>query len=1103
MATFTVTNLNDNGLGSLRQAILDANSLNGADLITFDPTLNGQTITLTSSELLITDDVTIDGDINDDDNPDITIERNAGAANFRIIKVDDGDDASDKTIQLEGLTITGGNLVIENGSGISNKENLTLLNSTVRNNTITGYKGSGSGMYHSTGTLTVSSSTISGNSRDGIYSRNGKVLSVENSTITNNAGTGLYNRYGELIVDASTITNNANEVNSNVFGGGISAIDADLTITNSTISGNSSATGGGILSNGLTNRIDLTITNSTISNNKASNVGGGVYVQNANVAITNATLSGNEASQKGGGLFVDQFESSGNVDDSVSIANSTISNNTAESAGGIFRALGATPFTLANSIVADNIGGDVRSDRPLTPIGINIVEDGSISGALTLDPLLGPLQNNGGITETQALLVGSPAIDRGTNGLIPADIADVDNDTNTTEPVPFDQRGNGFARIANGSVDLGAVEFPGSGATSISLPGQFPTLTVDTLVDENDFDLSAGDISLREAIAFIENGGTITFAPSLAGGQIALASALMIDKSLTIQGLGAESITLDANGNDRLFIINDGDDDRDQTVILESMTLTGGLTQASNTTGDRIDAGGAILNHETLTVRNSRLTNNSSAGGGGSIFNNGGTVEVLSSTISGNSSDAIGGGIFNHSGTMAVRDSVINDNASINGGGGIASNDGTLTVSNSTLTKNSAIDEIYQYANGGGIFSIGNLTISNSTIHNNSSNYGGGISNAGTTTLESTIVAGNAAGFGGTSDIFNNSGTISARLSLIEDGTITDDLGNNIIGQDPLLDPAGLQDNGGATHTIALQPGSPAINTGSNPDGLVSDQRGDGFSRVFGGRADIGAFEVQPTPPPSASQSFYFSADRDKTIGNLNVDDEDIVFFDGNDVSIFFDGSNVLPRKAKINAFDIVDDTTILMSFSRAINIKGVGRVDDSDVVKFTASSLGKGTTQGRFKLHLDGSDLGLTERREDIDALTQMPDGSLLFSTRSNATLSNGLRSKGEDLLRFEPISLRRKTSGTVSRYMDGSDVNLTRRRENIDAVSMQDDQLILSTRGNFRVPGLSGQNEDAFRFSPTSLGRATSGSFDELLFDGSQAGFTGNLSGFDIGIG
>ena len=135
------------------------------------------------------------------------------------------------------------------------------------------------------------------------------------------------------------------------------------------------------------------------------------------------------------------------------------------------------------------------------------------------------------------------------------------------------------------------------------------------------------------------------------------------------------------------------------------------------------------------------------------------------------------------------------------------------------------------------------------------------------------------------------------------------------------------------------------------------------------------------------------------------------------------------------------------------------------------------------------------------IDALTQLPDGSLLFSTTHRATFSNGVKSQGEDILLFKPTSLGHRTRGEVSRYFDGSDVNLTRRSESIDAIALRDDELILSTRGNFRVPGVSGRDEDAFSFTPTSLGRRTDGTFaDELVVDGNQLGLSGNLSGIDF---
>jgi hypothetical protein len=81
--------------------------------------------------------------------------------------------------------------------------------------------------------------------------------------------------------------------------------------------------------------------------------------------------------------------------------------------------------------------------------------DGSLSNT---NPQLGALANNGGPTQTHALLTGSPAIDAGNNSLIPADVTDQDEDSNTSEPLPFDQRGPGFSRVVSGTVDIGAFE---------------------------------------------------------------------------------------------------------------------------------------------------------------------------------------------------------------------------------------------------------------------------------------------------------------------------------------------------------------------------------------------------------------------------------------------------------------------------------------------------------------------------------------------------------------------------------------------------------------------------------------------------------------------
>ena len=610
----------------------------------------------------------------------------------------------------------------------------------------------------------------------------------------------------------------------------------NLTLIDSTISGNSASFNSGISNNGV-----MTIVGSTISENYTeyraaiSNNSGSI------LTIENSTISSNSS-------LYDTYPKGIFNTGSLFVSNSTIVENKIDNGiAGLFNPQsGPVSLNITNSII-----DGVRGDGTIVANGINLVKDGSVIGALTLDPMLGPLQNNGGLTDTHALSVGSPAIDLGDDSLIPSDTADLDNDGNTFEPVPFDQRGNGFDRIANSAVDLGAYEFQDTASASVSKPGLSPTLTVDTLVDENDFDLSPGDVSLREAIAFVENGGTINFDPSLAGGTINLLSALKIDRSLTINGLGADALTLDAGGNDRVFSIDDGDDDTTQLVALHGLTMTNGSVFFGFYYGDN---GGGILNKENLTVTGSNITSNAAGFTGGGVFNDEGAILTVSNSSISNNGGYNGGGIDND-GVLSVSSSTISGNYE----GGI-DNAGVLTVSNSTISDNISLSE------GGGIDNSGELTISNSTISGNSSAYGGGIASGGTLLIANSTIAMNDE-----DDISLRSGTATFESTIVEDindnasfgagfdGTLNvsnslivsgDELINginedNIIGEDPLLDPAGLQDNGGPTQTISLLDKSPAVNAGSNPDNLDFDQRRDPFSRVANGQADIGAFELQ------------------------------------------------------------------------------------------------------------------------------------------------------------------------------------------------------------------------------------------------------------------
>ena len=250
-------------------------------------------------------------------------------------------------------------------------------------------------------------------------------LGANSLTINGNNSSRIFNISSQVDIQGLTITGGA-EVNFFGFGGGITNSGV-LIINKSVIYNNEAFFAGGINNEGI-----ITISNSTISGNQAS--GSFAGIRNVGEAtIINSTISGNQADSYAGGVFNSNF---------MSITNSTIANNSALNGGGIF-SFGGADISLNNTIIANSIGGDCVN---INALGTNnLVTDGSCNASLSGDPLLGPLQNNGGGTLTHALLSGSGAIDAGDNASIPTGVIN-------------DQRGIGFPRIINGAVDIGAFE---------------------------------------------------------------------------------------------------------------------------------------------------------------------------------------------------------------------------------------------------------------------------------------------------------------------------------------------------------------------------------------------------------------------------------------------------------------------------------------------------------------------------------------------------------------------------------------------------------------------------------------------------------------------
>ena len=246
---------------------------------------------------------------------------------------------------------------------------------------------------------------------------------------------------------------------------------------------------------------------------------------------------------------------------------------------------------------------------------------------------------------------------------------------------------------------------------------------------------------------------------------------------------------------------------------------------------------------------------------------------------------------------------------------------------------------------------------------------------------------------------------------------------------------------------------------------------------------------------PSEQSILYLSSTSGGSIGGVSFADEDILVFDRttNSWSLHFDGSDVGlsgPGKRDTNAFQVLDDGTLLLSFTGDTTIPNVGAVDNSDIVRFVPSSLGT-TTSGTFELYFDGSDVGLTTNGEKIDALHVLADGRLVISTSGTVNVI-GTKWKDEDLLVFTPTSLGATTSGSWALYFDGSDVGLNQSNdEDIFGIWIADSgEIYLTTRGIFSVNSTSGDGADVLRCTPSSLGTNTGCTFD-LNWDGSLHGF------------
>jgi CSLREA domain-containing protein len=874
--TYTVTTVADHAVGNcnaadctLREAVEAANANNGDDTIVFTGGLAG-TITLQSDfggQLLITDGVTITG-------PGARILSVSGNGTSRVFQINPVLLGGPTTVNISGLTVTGGNGAIN-----------TLLGLPIT-------PGPGGGILNTGGaTLNLTEVNITGNNIP---------------------------LFGGISANL-------------LVGGGVATLGSDLSptrtrIIRSTIANNSAVGGGGGVSNTGTGLGLLggftTITNSTITSNVTAAAGGGIINIGGNLNLTNDTISHNSSVAAGGGVVNLVGLPPVGV---VNIRNTIVAVNNAKIVGSVLNlsddVLGVFN-SLGNNLIGHNLHAEASFTASVFVGGVPVPNiNGDIVGSVSvttsvIDPKLAPIANNGGPTNTRALLAGSPAIDHANNCVFDNSCTANPNAQNPPNALTTDQRAAGFTRLFGPTVDIGAYELQGGGAIPF-------ILTVNTLSDHAPNGCTPADCTLREAVLDTNANPAadfIVFDPSLIGGTIVLDSGqgfgqMVITDSVSITGPDncARKITISGNHTSRIFQINPIILGGDIEVNISGVSMINGNGAANtvNVLGIQTPLtpgpGGAILNtgggHLNLSEVN--INNNSTT-----ILSVIVDVLGIATTIPVDQNLLVGGGVATI-GTDTERTvtniarSLIHSNSASGGGGGV-SNTGTgllllggfTNITNTTITSNSTL------AAGGGLLNAGGTTsLVNDTISDNTSvAAGGGVVNVvglppvGVVRLRNTIIARNNAVIVGSilnfSDdvlgIFQSEGhnlignrlhaeasfaaSVFVGLTPLPNAQL-DLVGSVSVGTvvvDPKLGP--LADNGGCTDTRAIPFESPALDAGDNCVNLGTcsthsslesvlqyDQRGNGFDRRIDGNGDqnpvvdIGAFEVQGTLIPTAA----------------------------------------------------------------------------------------------------------------------------------------------------------------------------------------------------------------------------------------------------------
>ena len=621
------------------------------------------------------------------------------------------------TASFTGGSVTGNSAASE-GGGLWNQSGSRLFVSDVAIVSNIGLgdnaDNGGGGIFNNGGTVIVSNgSTVTDNSAPGASGSGGGILSID----------------GQVFVVNSDISENQ----ARRAGGGVELVDGTFTSRDSTFSSNSAGFGVGDVStpgNGgafhVTGVATSRFVGSSITGNSASNEGGGLWNQvGSNMLISDSTISnnsafGNASDAGGGGIY--------NNGGDVRIVNDTsIDNNfaigTSSSGGGIFSTAGN--ITIEDSLLQDNeaerAGGGIELIDGRLIFKRSVLESND-AGSRNLG---GSPGNGGGLHVT------------GSNAAVFIQASEVNDNFAASEGGGLWNQEGSFLRVDSGSVIQGndalGDDSSNGGGGIFNNGGRVSIInsTIEANLADGELGSGGGLFSTAGNIFVSESSITFNGANRAGGGIEIIDGRLDVSNSVLEFNLAGSAFPEDAspgNGGAVHVTGNAAITSFRNSLIVDNSAASegGGLWNQS----------GSLMVITGSTIRGNTADGDDADNGGGGVFNNGGNVRIAGSFINGNSATGVsgsGGGLFSTAGQVLINDTSINDNVANRAGGGIEVIDGFTRLENTIVNRNVAGGDAANPGNGGAVHISGAdsqfVAIDSSFIENQAANEGGGLWN--------------------------------------------------------------------------------------------------------------------------------------------------------------------------------------------------------------------------------------------------------------------------------------------------------------------------------------------------------------------------------------